>query len=81
MAVKTLGSRINTGSFSHASGSVPTDKPWSDIIMHFFPHQWDVKNHNQFWIFTGIGKSVILGIYYTFSPLFEEMFQHLFFLA
>ena len=81
MAVKTLGSRINTGSFSHASGSVPRTVSCRKQLLCFFPRKWDVKNHNQFWIFTGIGKSVILGIYYTFSPLFEEMFQHLFFLA
>ena len=81
MAVKTLGSRINTESFSHASGSVPNTLSESQFGYFFFPRKWDVKNHNRSWIFTGIGKSVILGIYYTFSPLFEEMFQHLFFLA
>ena len=60
----------------------------SIAIVNLFLRQLDVKNHNRFWIFTGIGKSVILGISnkkvyidYTFSPLFEEMFQHLFFLA
>ena len=41
MATKTLGSRINTESFSHASGSVPPNYSEYTKLGVFFPHKWE----------------------------------------
>ena len=41
MAVKTLGSRINTESFSHASGSVPQSWKIQVVFESFFPRKWE----------------------------------------
>ena len=41
MAAKTLGSRINTKSFSHASGSVPKLIYAPENPETFFPRKWE----------------------------------------
>lgn len=41
MAANTLGSRINTDSFSHASGSVPMYFQDSEAFSGFFPRKWE----------------------------------------
>lgn len=44
MAVKTLGSRINTESFSHASGSVPALFSIHQNLIFFFPRKWECSD-------------------------------------
>lgn len=47
MAAKTLENRINTESFSHASGSVPAKCMWLVVSEFFFPRKWECSQRKN----------------------------------
>lgn len=47
MAAKTLESRINTDSFSHASGSVPEGHEHPNGACHLFPRKWECSLYGE----------------------------------